>query len=70
MTNLIREEKEEVARIRQALLPLGYWAYGVTKPAMGSDRIEIHARGPEDGADWERLHAIQRREELLLQQTV
>jgi hypothetical protein len=59
MTDLIREEKEEVARIRQALLPLGYWVYGVTKPAMGGSHADIHVRIPEDDADWDRLNAAQ-----------
>jgi hypothetical protein len=70
MTNLMRLEKEEVMRIREALLPLGYYVYGVEKPAMGGTHIAIHARIPEDDADWERLNAIQQREKLLLQQEV
>lgn len=68
--SLLEDEKKEVMRIRKALLPLGYWVYGVGKPAMGGTRIEIHARAPEDEADWKRLEAIQQEEESLLQQTV
>jgi hypothetical protein len=68
--SLLKEEKEEVLRIRKALLPLGYWVYGAGKPAMGGDRIEIHARVPENEADWKWLETIQRREELSLQQMV
>jgi hypothetical protein len=59
--SLLEEEKAEVRRIREALLPPGYWVYGVGKPAMGNGRIEIHARVPEDEADWKRLEAIQQR---------
>jgi hypothetical protein len=66
----LKAEKEEVMRIRKALLPLGYWVYGVGKPALGGDHIKISARIPEDAADRVRLEEILRREELLLQQTV
>jgi hypothetical protein len=68
--SLLKEEKAEAARIRKALLPLGYWVYSVGKPVMGGTHIEIYARMPEDEADWKRLEAVQQREESLLQQTV
>jgi hypothetical protein len=61
--HLRKAEKEEVARIREALRPLGYYVYGVGERAMGSAYIEIHARVPND-EEWERLNAIWQRYEL------
>jgi hypothetical protein len=69
-TYSLRVEQEEVQRIRDALLPLGYWVYGVGKPAMGKSHIEIHARIPDDEADRERLEKLRQLDDLLLQQMV
>jgi hypothetical protein len=66
----LRAEQGEVRRIREALLPLGYWVYGVGKPAMGGTHVEIHARIPEDEADRERLEQLLERDDLLFQHTV
>jgi hypothetical protein len=58
-------KQEEVRQIRNALLPLGYWVYGVGKPVMGGTHIKIHARIPDDETDRERLEDILRRDELM-----
>jgi hypothetical protein len=69
-TYSLRVEQEEVRRIRDALLPLGYWVYGVGKPVMGGSHIEIRARIPDDEADRERLEKLRQLDDLSLQQTV
>jgi hypothetical protein len=68
--HLAREEKLEVDRIREALLPLGYYVYGVSRDALGSGHIRINARVPEDSKDWERLYELERRAASLSQQQV
>ena len=65
MADLLKEEEREVRRIRRALWPLGYFVYGVGKPAMSGKHVEIHARMPENDADRERFEETIRREESL-----